>query len=205
VKHLISILLLACTVVTAPVQAEQVRYISDNLFTYMHNGPSTQFRIIGSVNAGTKVSLLDTNKETGFTRITDDRGRSGWVNSDFVSRQIGLQARVPALESELTKVKAALAEATKSSDEQNAGLKNSLTLRNTQISDMEEKNINLNDQLTASQAEIRELRAKIDTQKDDLLMKWFTYGSMVAGFGLLLGLVLPHIIPRRRKRNNGWA
>lgn len=204
-KHLISILLLACAVVTAPVQAEQVRYISDNLFTYMHKGPSTQFRIIGSVNAGTKVALLETNKETGFSHVTDDRGRSGWVNSDFVSRQVGLQARVPALESELTKVKAALAEATKSSDEQNAGLKNSLTLRNTQISDMEEKSINLNDQLTASQAEIRELRAKIDTQKDDLLMKWFTYGSMVAGFGLLLGLVLPHIIPRRRKRNNGWA
>ncbi|MGF1877668.1 SH3 domain-containing protein [Photobacterium frigidiphilum] len=204
-KHLISILLLACAVVTAPVQAEQVRYISDNLFTYMHKGPSTQFRIIGSVNAGTKVALLETNKETGFSHVTDDRGRSGWVNSDFVSRQVGLQARVPALESELTIVKAALAEATKSSDEQNAGLKNSLALRNTQISEMEEKSINLNDQLTASQAEIRELRAKIDTQKDDLLMKWFTYGSMVAGFGLLLGLVLPHIIPRRRKRNNGWA
>lgn len=204
-KHLISILLLAFTVVAAPVKAEQVRYISDDLFTYMHKGSSTQFRIIGSVNAGTRVVLLETNKETGFSRITDDRGRTGWVNSDFVSRQVGLKDRVPALETELKAVKAALAKAVKSSDEQNAGLKNSLKLRTSQISELEAQNTNLNDQLTSSQAEIRELRAKIDTQKDDLLMKWFTYGGMVAGVGLLLGLVLPHLIPRRRKRNNGWA
>ncbi len=61
-KHLISILLLVCAVVTTPAKAEQVRYISDNLFTYMHRGPGTQFRIMGSVNAGTKVTLLETNK-----------------------------------------------------------------------------------------------------------------------------------------------
>ncbi|MFC1502739.1 TIGR04211 family SH3 domain-containing protein [Pseudomonadota bacterium] len=204
-KHLISILLLAFAVVAAPVKAEQVRYISDDLFTYMHRGPGTQFRIMGSVNAGTKVTLLKTDKEAGFSQVTDERGRSGWVDSKFISLQVGLKDRVPALETELKKVKTALAEATKSSDEQNAGLKNSLKLRNTQISELEEQNINLNDQLTSSQAEIRELRAKIDTQKDDLLMKWFTYGGMVAGVGLLLGLVLPHLIPRRRKRNNGWA
>ncbi|MGF1835719.1 TIGR04211 family SH3 domain-containing protein [Photobacterium sanguinicancri] len=204
-KQLISLLLLACAVVTAPAHAEQVRYISDDLFTYMHKGPSTQFRIIGSVNAGTKVSLLETNKDTGYSRVTDSRGRTGWVSSKFISRQVGLKDRVPALEKELTKVKAALAEAVKSSDEQNAGLKNSLTLRNDQITELETQNTNLNDQLMTSQAEIRELRAKIDTQKDDLLMRWFTYGGMVAGVGLLLGLVLPHIIPRRRKSNNGWA
>lgn len=127
------------------------------------------------------------------------------MSSKFISRQVGLKDRVPALEKELTKVKAALAEAVKSSDEQNAGLKNSLTLRNDQITELETQNTNLNDQLMTSQAEIRELRAKIDTQKDDLLMRWFTYGGMVAGVGLLLGLVLPHLIPRRRKSNNGWA
>ncbi|OAN19036.1 arylsulfatase [Photobacterium jeanii] len=204
-KQLISLILLAFAVVTAPAQAEQVRYISDDLFTYMHKGPSTQFRIIGSVNAGTKVTLLETNKDTGYSRIVDARGRTGWVSSKFISRQVGLKDRVPALEKELTTVKAKLAEAVKSSDEQNAGLKNSLKLRNDQIGELEQQNTKLNDQLMSSQAEIRELRAKLDTQKDDLLMRWFTYGGMVAGVGLLLGLILPHLIPRRRKNNNGWA
>jgi len=205
VKHLISILLLAFAVVTVPAKAEQVRYISDDLFTYMHRGPSTQFRIMGSINAGTKVTLLETNKENGFSKVTDSRGRTGWVNSDFISRQVGLKERVPALEKELTEVKAALADAQLSGDEQTKNLQNSLQIRTEQITDLELQNSQLNEQLMTSQTEIRELRAKIDTQKDDLLMKWFTYGGMVAGAGLLFGLVLPHLIPRRRKRNNGWA
>lgn len=204
-KHLISILLLACAVVTIPAKAEQVRYISDDLFTYMHRGPSTQFRIMGSVNAGTKVTLLETNKETGYSKVTDSRGRTGWVNSDFISAQVGLKERVPALEKELTEVKAALADAQLSGDEKTASLQNSLQTRTEQITELESQNSQLNEQLMTSQAEIRELRAKIDTQKDDLLMKWFTYGGMVAGAGLLFGLILPHLIPRRRKRNNGWA
>jgi SH3 domain protein len=31
------------------------------------------------------------------------------------------------------------------------------------------------------------------------------YGGGVAGAGLLFGLILPHIIPRRKKSPNGWA
>ncbi|WP_036800584.1 TIGR04211 family SH3 domain-containing protein [Photobacterium marinum] len=204
-KHLISILLLACTVLALPVKAAQVRYISDDLFTYMHRGPSTQYRIIGSVNSGTKVTLLETNKESGFSKVTDSRGRTGWVNTDFISTQKGLKERYPALEKELSEVKTALAEAQSSGDEKMASLKNSLQIRTDQITELESQNNQLNEQLMSSQAEIRELRAKIDTQKDDLLMKWFTYGGMVAGAGLLFGLILPHLIPRRRKRNNGWA
>ncbi|MDV5171028.1 TIGR04211 family SH3 domain-containing protein [Photobacterium rosenbergii] len=204
-KQLISLLLLACAMVTMPAQAQQTRYISDNLFTYMHNGPSTQYRIMGSVNAGTKVDLLETNSSTGFSKIRDNRGRTGWVNSDFVSTQVGLKVRFPALEKELTEVKSQLEEALESGDEKTASLQNSLKLRNEQISDLETQNGQLNEQLMTSQAEIRELRARLDTQKDDLLMRWFTYGGMVAGGGLLFGLILPHLIPRRRKRNNGWA
>ncbi|KLV11220.1 MULTISPECIES: TIGR04211 family SH3 domain-containing protein [Photobacterium] len=204
-KQLISLLVLAFAVITLPAKAEQTRYISDDLFTYMHTGPSTQYRIMGSVNAGTKVDLLEVNRETGYSKVRDDRGRTGWVSNDFISKQVGLKERVPALEKELTQVKASLADALQSTDEKTAGMQKTLQLRAKQVTDLETQNSQLNEQLMASQTEIRELRAKLDTQKDDLLMKWFTYGGMVAGGGLLFGLILPHLIPRRRKRNNGWA
>ncbi|GAB6261381.1 MULTISPECIES: TIGR04211 family SH3 domain-containing protein [unclassified Photobacterium] len=205
-KQLIRLVFAAVTVLmTAQVHAQQVRYISDDLFTYMHRGPSTQYKILGSVNSGTKVTVLETNRETGFVKVTDDRGRTGWVSSDYISNQVGLKERLPKLEKELSEVKKALANARKSSDERNATLQSSLESRSTQISELEERNTKLNEQLSTSQSEIRELRAKLDTQADDLLMKWFTYGGMVAGGGLLFGLILPHLIPRRKKRNNGWA
>lgn len=44
-------------VLAAPAANAQDNYISDELFTYMHSGPGTQFRILGSIDAGEKVTV----------------------------------------------------------------------------------------------------------------------------------------------------
>ncbi len=51
----------------------------------MHSGSNNTFRIIGSVDAGEKITYLQANKSTGYTQIQDNRGRKGWVESKFVS------------------------------------------------------------------------------------------------------------------------
>ncbi|EEX66120.1 arylsulfatase [Vibrio metoecus] len=188
----------------APTFAQD-RYIADKLFTYMHSGPNNQYRILGSIDAGEKVKLLDVNKESGYSQIADERGRTGWVESRFVTREVSTALRLPALEKELAEVKNQLANARQNADSEKTGLAESLELRNQQIADLERSYGDISKQLTESQTEIRELRAKLDTQKEDLLLKYFTYGGGVAGIGLLLGLVLPHIIPRRKRHPAGWA
>jgi len=202
VKKLICMVLLS--MLAAPTFAQD-RYIADKLFTYMHSGPNNQYRILGSIDAGEKVKLLDVNKESGYSQIADERGRTGWVESRFVTREVSTALRLPALEKELAEVKNQLANARQNADSEKTGLAESLELRNQQIADLERSYGDISKQLTESQTEIRELRAKLDTQKEDLLLKYFTYGGGVAGIGLLLGLVLPHIIPRRKRHPAGWA
>ncbi|EEY98926.1 arylsulfatase [Vibrio sp. RC586] len=201
-KKLICMVLFS--MLAAPTFAQD-RYIADKLFTYMHSGPSNQYRILGSIDAGEKVKLLEVNKESGYSQITDERGRTGWVESRFITREVSNTLRLPALEKELAEVKKLLANARQNADSEQAGLAESLELRNQQIADLERNYADISKQLTDSQSEIRELRAKLDTQKEDLLLKYFTYGGGVAGIGLLLGLVLPHIIPRRKRHPAGWA
>ena len=183
----------------------QDRYISDKLFTYMHSGPSNQFRIIGSVDAGDKVKQIAIDKKTGYTQIQDSKGRQGWIESRFVTRQESITLRLPKLEKELATVKQQLANARSNADQEKAGLADSLASRNQQISELEQGYSEISQQLSASQAEVRQLRAKLDTQKDDLLLKYFMYGGCVAGLGLLFGLILPHLIPRRKRSPSGWA
>ncbi|OZT82331.1 arylsulfatase, partial [Vibrio sp. 03_296] len=108
-------------------------------------------------------------------------------------------------EKELKEVKSQLANARQNADTEKAGLVDSLDTRNQQISDLEKKYSEISDQLASVQTENRQLRAKLDTQKDDLLLKYFMYGGGVAGIGLLFGLILPYMIPRRKKSNSGWA
>ncbi|EGR0891349.1 TIGR04211 family SH3 domain-containing protein [Vibrio cholerae] len=201
-KKLICMVLFS--MLAAPTFAQD-RYIADKLFTYMHSGPSNQYRILGSIDAGEKVKLIEVNKESGYSHIADERGRTGWVESRFITREVSNTLRLPALEKELEEVKKLLANARQNADSEKAGLAESLELRNQQIAVLERNYADISKQLTDSQSEIRELRAKLDTQKEDLLLKYFTYGGGVAGIGLLLGLVLPHIIPRRKRHPAGWA
>ena len=203
VKKLISFVLFA--MLAAPAAFAQDRYIADKLFTYMHSGPNNSYRIIGSVDAGQKITFLQANKQTGYTQIQDNRGRKGWVESKFVTSQESMALRMPKLEKELAEVKAKLANARQSADSEKAGLISSLDSRNSQISELEQNYSEISQQLTSVQTENRELRAKLDTQKDDLLLKYFMYGGGVAGLGLLFGLILPHLIPCKRKSPNGWA
>ncbi|EGU49245.1 SH3 domain-containing protein [Vibrio ichthyoenteri ATCC 700023] len=197
-------MILAC-VIAVPSAMAKDRFISDNLFTYMHAGPSNQFRIIGSVNAGEKVNLVSVNKDSGYSQVVDSRGRKGWVSTSFITTQEGMSTRLPKLEKELTVVKEKLANANDIANREKEGLVDSLNTRNSQISELEKNYGDMSQQLTASQTEVRNLRAKLDTQKDDLLLKYFMYGGGVAGIGLLFGLVLPHVVPRKRRSPNGWA
>ncbi|GEA60359.1 TIGR04211 family SH3 domain-containing protein [Vibrio comitans] len=198
-------LIALAAVMTAPAAWAQTRYISDNLFTYMHSGPNAQYRIIGSVDAGAAVTLVQTNKNSGYTEIVDQRGRKGWVESKYVTNTEGMATRMPRLEKELAQVKAELAGFNEKAEQEQEGLVRSLETRNTQISEMEVNYKKVSDQLLSAQTEVRELRARLDTQKEDLLLKYFMYGGGVAGLGLLFGLLLPHVIPRRKKSPNGWA
>ncbi len=180
-------------------------FISDDLFTYMHTGPGSNYRIIGSVDAGTKITITNTNKASGYSQIRDNKNRTGWVESKYVTTTQGLKARLPVLEAELKKVKLALMNEQKIAELKNNDLLESLKQRTTQVTELEQHTSDLNQKLNDAQSEIRTLSARIDTQKDDLLMRYFSYGGLVAGIGLLLGLILPHILPRRKKSGSGWA
>lgn len=54
--------------------AAEKRYVSDDLSTYVHSGPGTKYRIVGTLNAGEAVELIST--DGGFAQVKDGRGRT---------------------------------------------------------------------------------------------------------------------------------
>ncbi|KAB7887348.1 TIGR04211 family SH3 domain-containing protein [Poseidonibacter ostreae] len=163
-------------------------YVSDDLHTFIHSGPSTKYKIVGSVNSGERIKII--RKDSNFTLVKDSKGRSGWINSKYVSNQQGLKERLPKLENKLAELKIQLEEYEKD-----------IESKATQITTLKNTNTKLNKQLEEIQIENNDLNATLDMQKNDLLMRWFSYGGMVAGAGLLLGLIIPLLIPNRRNRS----
>ncbi len=57
----------------------ETRYVSDELSTYVHSGPGNQYRIVGSLNSGSTVTVLSRNAATGYVQVKDDKDRTVWL------------------------------------------------------------------------------------------------------------------------------
>ena len=83
--------------------AAEKRYVSDDLSTYVHSGPGTKYRIVGTLNAGEAVELLSTDNK--FAQVRDEKGRTVWLPVDQLSNTPSMKTRIPELEAENQKLR----------------------------------------------------------------------------------------------------
>ncbi|NQZ30416.1 MAG: TIGR04211 family SH3 domain-containing protein [Oceanospirillaceae bacterium] len=180
------------------------RYVSDQLFTYMHSGPSSQFRIIGSVNAGTVIRLIEHNQGSGYSKVVDPKGRSGWIDTKFITKKMPAMLRLPQVEKSLS---------TAQSELQSIGDKNEASLNSKQQSLSQQIKTNdqllvqrqeLLDKIQALQVDNNRLQNHITNQSEEVEMQWFMKGAGIIILGIFIGLIVPHM-PRRKKKNDQWA
>lgn len=174
-------------------------YVSNDLFTYTHSGPGSKYKILGVVNAGEKISVLD--RSSGFTQIRDTKGRKVWINSKYVTNQVGLKEQLEKLKIQYSKLDEKLNSFEDKANKNKLNLEKDLNSNINQVEKLKETNTLLNKQLKEVQEKNDSLNDLLDNEKNELLMKWFSYGGIVAGLGLFVGLVLPSLIPSRKKRS----
>ncbi len=202
-KHISALIITFSALLTLNVQGAN-RYVSDQLFTYMHSGPSAQFRIIGSANAGSAVKLIQNNQGSGYSKIVDAKGRTGWVETKFLTAQTPASIRLPEVEKAL---KAAQDELKTIAD------KNQITLDSKQQT--LSKHIKTNNQLMSQRQDLvnqikvlktqnSQLQTRIDNQSEEVEMQWFIKGAGVIFAGIVIGLIVPNL-PRRKKKSDSWA
>ncbi|QYJ87930.1 TIGR04211 family SH3 domain-containing protein [Shewanella mesophila] len=172
--------------------AEQTRYISDNVFTFLHGGPGTQYRILGSVEAGQPITYLGETQDD-YVKIIDHKGREGWIDGKLVSRDKSFRVQLPEVETKLETVQAELDELiaqTNSSDQTIRQLRSQLASAEEQLS-------------TASNerdSAVRELAQIQNNQRFEQLKQ----GGMIAGIGLILGVIIAYLPRPRRRQKNRW-
>jgi SH3 domain protein len=170
----------------------EIRYISDDLFTYLHAGPGRNFRILGSVVAGTRVTLLQEDTENNFVEIIDDKQRTGWVDAEFINVSRSVRELVPGLQQQVVKTEQTILQQRESND-----------LLNQQIADLTSLNTNLKKKLSDAEKENTEITKTLADYDQTAQMEWFTRGGIVAVISLLLGIILTYL-PKKRRRNDNW-
>ncbi|MGX9461365.1 TIGR04211 family SH3 domain-containing protein [Shewanella sp. A14] len=167
---------------------EPTRFISDDVFTYIHGGPGTEFRILGSVEAGQPITLLG-NTEGDFTQIIDHKGREGWVLSSLVTDQPSFRERFPEMEAQLKQANEQLNDITHSTNNAEEYLK----LANDKVTE-------LNTALSKAIKERDEAKAKVQQVADNQRYEMWQQGGLIAGIGALIGILLVYL-PRPQRRN----
>ncbi|WP_046004187.1 TIGR04211 family SH3 domain-containing protein [Pseudoalteromonas rubra] len=179
-----------------PAQAQSATdnngYIVDDLYLFMHTGPGKNYRILGSVEAGTAITILNTEQDD-FIQIKDDKDREGWVQSQFVTSEPGLRQRLESANQALS--------------DNNAQL-NTLQSRIPQLEQanlqLQQDNTTLKNNITeleqALEAQVQASRNKVQTEQHMLL----SYGGGIGIAGILIGVILTLVLSRR-KRYDGWA
>ncbi|WP_392562938.1 TIGR04211 family SH3 domain-containing protein [Orbus sturtevantii] len=177
------------------------KYIAEDLSVYLKRGPGPQYGIIGSLKSGEQVSVLETSSDGKYTRIRDSKNRASWIESEFLSDVPNLKERLPALEQELAILKDKANSATQDRQALIDNYTNQLTVANQKITELEKRNSELQAQADEQLSNVESLNNQLDEKRQNLILSWFLRGGLVAGIGLVAGLVLPFIIPRRKKNN----
>lgn len=184
-------------------QAVEKRYVSDDLSTYVHSGPGTKYRIVGTLNAGEEVELISTDNK--FAQVRDDKGRTVWLPADQLNNKQSMKTRIPELEAENQKLRQQLDNIDGTWNTRTADMQQKVADNDNIVRQLKAENEKLKNELIKSGKKLEIAEVNLDDRRRELILQWFMYGGGVAGAGLILGLILPHLIPRRKKRNDGWA
>ena len=193
IKHnIISFFVIFIAAFSAQAEESQQGFISDDLSIFMHAGPGTNYRILGTINAGSQIQTTG-ESSNDYSEIIDDKNRKTWVETKFITTQPGLRFVVADLNGKL----ASGSDYTAQLDGEVNELKSTIDLINKEKETLQAEFKQVQQQLISSQSKVKDQDTSIKKQ-------WFFNGAIVLGIGLILGLILPKFFARRRNSMDSW-
>lgn len=197
-KLLLSVLAAGLSFSTLAAQ----RYVTNDLFIYMHSGPGNNYRIVGTVNAGEKVNEIEYDQDSQFAHIkVANSDKDGWIEADKLTNTPSLQTQLSAATDQLKSTQQKLSDLQKSSEQSSDDKSKLITQLQQQLKTEQQRTTDMNTHLNKLVSENKKLTVKLGNIQQDVQMQWLIKGGIVAGGGLIIGLIIPYL-PRRRKRNS---
>ncbi|MDR3418289.1 MAG: TIGR04211 family SH3 domain-containing protein [Nevskia sp.] len=188
------VLFSAALLLSAPASAGP-GYISDEINVTVRQRPTNDAEPVATLRSGTAVAVLESLGPDSFARIRTADGREGWIATRYLSSQ-------PAARDQLTQQRQQLDQA----HAQAQSLQHDLQQAQQQLAqarpalEMASENDKLRSAIAERERQVSALEQKFDAERArrDTLV---TGAALVAG-GMLLGLVLPWMGGRKRRRSD---
>lgn len=188
--------------------AATTRYATDQMEIPVRTGKSTGHKILRMVKSGTPLPVLQEDDD-GYSLVDLGDGRSGWVLSRFLmddpvarDRLANAEARVAALEEENRRLEEELEafDATRASLERCGTELDEIRQTAARSIEIEEENRRLQQEVVEARDLLRATELENASLRDESSRDWFVAGASVALGSLVLGLIIPRIPWRKRRR-----
>lgn len=190
IKSSMLVLFSACCLTFSFINDAQAQskpaYISDSLLVYLHSGPSNQFRIVGTVNAGQSVTYLAQDADTGYVQIQFE-DKTGWLPKEHVNFTPGLASQLEQLKAKYANHNEATTALEQQRDELNSQLNKAVAERQTAQEQLEQAN-----------RAYEQLKVQLENTQGSIWEKPMVLGSLILLAGLIFGLILPLLLPKNR-------
>jgi len=209
-------------VLSGEVRAGETRYITDQLQITLRSGEGNQFKILRSLVSGTPVEVLESNADSGYSKVSVGPGVEGWVITRYLDTEPSGRAQAERLAKQLATVRGDLGKLrNENSDlvQSNKTLKQKLqkvdgdnqhlekevsSIRSASASALatQDENRTLKQRLDRLQSERDEAVRVTAILKDRADREWFMVGAGVILLGMIIGLIVPKI---RWRRKSSWS
>jgi len=198
-------------------------YVSDNMKFTLRSGESSNHKIIKMLSSGTKLTLLDNNKTTGYSKVKTSGGLVGYLPTRFIQNKpinswylTKANQELELLKSENEQIKASLAEIQQNNS--SAVVSNSdLIKERDQLSNdlndirqtasnaiqLKQQRNELQERVVNVERELQQLKREKQALEDSTSQEWFLYGGILSFLGIFFGLLIPKI-SWQRKSQGRW-
>lgn len=187
------LMLLSITSIIASAETESTTrsqgFVTDNLYIYLHSGPSTQYRIIGSVYAGDSIIKLSESDDGKFIQIEDKKQRVGWIDSKYFTSDQSLKAQLLTLQDSIQTYQTDIATLQEENQQLSAKLEAAQQASQSQSSGLLSENKQLKADLALLMEERKQGADAFRTQQRDMQNERMLYGAGILLAGLIIGRI----------------
>jgi SH3 domain protein len=224
-KLFFMLLLLFVASTHTPLQAQDVRYISDKQYIPVRRGAGNEFRIVHrGLPTGTRLNVSAMSDDGEWAEISTDGGTSGWIRAQYLMATVPAQVQLDAvmkkaqqaggltvaLQQDLESLQTERDELVTILQEKELQLA-SLTDELTQLKQISGKALQLDADNRRLVVDSEQLRSELDMLEaenqrldDKVDSEDFLNGALAVLLGVIITLVVPRLWPKRRK-SSSWA
>ncbi|MCP5264726.1 MAG: TIGR04211 family SH3 domain-containing protein [Burkholderiaceae bacterium] len=202
----------------AAAHAQQVRYVTDLLKLESRTGPGVEHRIVKLLESGTRLTVHE--EKNGWSRISAPGVDEAWILTRYLQEESSARARLEAaitrmeaaqksageLREELKTLRAthkSLEQSRDKTDSRAKSLDAELSaLKRTAASAVQirDENERLTKETEKLGSELNALQRDYKNVRESRERDWFIAGAGVLLGGIVLGLLIPALVGRKRRR-----